>query len=85
MPTAYLAKFHHNEDGSYTVIFPDLEGCITEGKDLSEALDMASKALRQWLQYLKDEGQEIPLASLDIDLGAGETGHWILTKETQNE
>lgn len=81
MSTAYLAKLHHNEDGSYTVVFPDLEGCITEGKDLAEALDMASKALNQWLQHLKDDGQEIPIASLDIDLNAGETGHWILVKE----
>lgn len=82
MSTAYLAKLHHNEDGSYTVVFPDLEGCITEGKDLAEALDMAPKALNQWLQYLEDEGQDIPLASLDIDLDTGETGHWILVKKS---
>lgn len=81
MKPAYLAKFHHNEDNSYTVIFPDLEGCITEGKDLKEALDMAAKALGQWLAYLKDEGQEIPNASLDIDLGEGDTGHWIVPKK----
>lgn len=74
---AYLAKFHHNEDDSYTVTFPDFEGCITEGKDAKEAHDMAGKALKQWLEYLHDEGTKFPVGVTDLDLNANETGHWI--------
>lgn len=47
----YPAVFHKNiEDGSYTVIFSDLQGCITEGKSLTEALFMAEDALALWLE-----------------------------------
>lgn len=59
----YPAIFHLNEDESYTVIFPDLEGCITEGKNLEEAMGMAQDALAQWLEYLKDKKEIIPAAS----------------------
>ena len=51
----YPAKFHLNhDDGSYTITFPDLPGCITEGKTIGNALYMAQDALRVWLQYTLD-------------------------------
>lgn len=47
----YPAVFHHNaDDGSYTVVFNDLPGCITEGKTLDDALFMAEDALALWLE-----------------------------------
>lgn len=33
----YLAIFHPEADGGYSVDFPDLPGCVTEGDTLSEA------------------------------------------------
>lgn len=71
----YPAVFHPNkEDGSYTVTFPDLPGCITEGKSLENALYMTQDALRQWLKCTIEVGQEIPAASRveDIALKQGE-------------
>lgn len=59
----YPAIFHYNDDKSYTVMFPDLEGCITEGKSLDEAMSMAQDALTQWIEYLKDTKEAIPAAS----------------------
>ena len=59
----YPAVFHANEDGSYTITFPDLPGCISEGKSLGNALNMAQSALSQWIEYLADKNQEIPEAS----------------------
>lgn len=60
----YPAVFHFNsDDGSYTVTFPDLPGCITEGKSLENALYMASDALTIWLEYTIEEGQTVPDAS----------------------
>lgn len=57
----YPAKFHLNhDDGSYTVTFPDLPGCITEGKTIGNALYMAQDALRVWLQYTLDEKEPVP-------------------------
>ena len=38
----YPAVFDPNENGGYTVTFPDLPGCVTEGDTLDEALQMAA-------------------------------------------
>lgn len=59
----YPAIFHPNEDGSFTITFPDLAGCISEGKDIGNAMYMAQSALTQWLEYLMDKKQAIPIAS----------------------
>ncbi|MBZ4653946.1 MAG: hypothetical protein JG781_1285 [Peptococcaceae bacterium] len=60
MDYIYPAIFEHNDDGSYTITFPDLPGCISEGKTLANALEMAQKALTQWIEYLLDENESIP-------------------------
>ena len=59
----YPAIFHKNNDGSFTVTFPDLPGCITEGKTMGNALRMAQAALTQWIDFLHDEKEAIPKAS----------------------
>jgi predicted RNase H-like HicB family nuclease len=63
MEYVYPAIFHNNEDESFTIIFPDLPGCISEGKSLGNAMYMAQSALTQWISYLIDKKQEIPEAS----------------------
>ena len=58
----YPAIFHPNEDdGSYTITFPDLPGCITEGKDMANALFMAQDALEVWLADSEDQKDSIPV------------------------
>ena len=69
----YPAIFHPNsDDGSYTVIFPDLDGCITEGKTLGNAIYMAQDALRQWIDYLADKSLPIPEASTEVSCDKSE-------------
>lgn len=63
MEYIYPAIFHANDDGSYTITYPDLPGCISEGKSLADALYMAEAALTQWVNYLTDKKQVIPAAS----------------------
>ena len=63
MEYVYPAIFHKNDDESYTVVYPDLPGCISEGKTLGNAMYMAQSALTQWIGYLTDKKQEIPIAS----------------------
>ena len=63
MVYVYPAIFHDAGDGGYTVIFPDLPGCMTQGDTLPQALDMAEKALTQWIGYLVDKKMAIPEAS----------------------
>lgn len=60
----YPALFHFNEnDGSYTITYPDLPGCISEGKSLENALYMAQECLKQWLECTMEVGDELPSAS----------------------
>lgn len=60
----YPAIFHPNEDdGSYTITFPDLPGCITEGKDMANALYMAQDALEVWLADSEDHKEPVPVSN----------------------
>lgn len=63
MEYVFPAIFHENDDGSYTVLFPDLPGCISEGKTLANAMYMAERAVTQWIEYLRDSREEIPSPS----------------------
>lgn len=68
MEYVYPAIFHPNDDGSITITFPDLPGCISEGKTIANALYMAQSALSQWIEYLTDKDQNIPKASFMRDV-----------------
>ncbi|ADG07576.1 type II toxin-antitoxin system HicB family antitoxin [Kyrpidia tusciae] len=59
----YPAIFDPNELGGYTVTFPDLPGCVTEGGNLEEALKMASEAMALHLYGMEQDGDEIPTPS----------------------
>lgn len=59
----YPAVFHPNDDGTFTITYPDLPGCISEGKSLGNAIYMAQSALTQWAEYLTDKKMDIPPAS----------------------
>ena len=56
----YPAIFHKEEVGGYSVTFPDLPGCNTEGNDLAEALYMAQDALGLYLYSLKQDKMPLP-------------------------
>lgn len=63
MKLVYPACFYPCEEGGYTVIFPDLPGCVTEGDTLSEAMDMAVDAASGWLLDSIENNEQIPQAS----------------------
>jgi len=48
----------------YALRFPDLPGTNSQGKDLAEAIYLARDALASWLDYLMDEGEDIPNPSM---------------------
>ena len=59
----YPAVFHRNDDATITITFPDLPGCVSEGKSLGNAIYMAQGALSQWIGFLSETRQEIPAPS----------------------
>lgn len=65
MKLIYPAIFKPFSDGSggYVVEFPDLPGCVTEGKDLEQAIEMGIDAASGWILGELEDGKQIPRAS----------------------
>ena len=51
------------DSGKYYVRFPDLDGCVTTGHDLPDAIAQANDALSGWLCVAEDEGLPIAMPS----------------------
>ena len=58
---AFPAIFTKEEDGKYSVDFPDLEGCFTCGDNLHDAQNMALDVLEMTLKTYKTHGEDIPV------------------------
>jgi len=72
----YPAVFHPNNDGSFTIFYPDLPGCISEGKSLENALYMAQDALTQWIEAATENNISFSPASV-IDSVSHEAGEFV--------
>ena len=59
----YPAIFEAEKDGGYSIMFPDLKGCYSEGDSLLEAYYMAKDALALYVFDLDKDGVKIPEAS----------------------
>ncbi len=51
------------EKEGYTVVVPDLPGCVSEGATLAEAIEMGSDAASGWILGELEDGNTIPSAS----------------------
>lgn len=49
-----------NETQAYGVLFPDLQGCISAGDTLDEAISNAHEALEGYMEFLFEEGDPLP-------------------------
>lgn len=59
----YPAIFTKEDNGGYSVVFPDLESCYTCGDTLEQAMDMAEDCLALVLYGYETDQKEIPAAS----------------------
>ncbi|MDI3537782.1 MAG: hypothetical protein PWP30_2264 [Eubacteriaceae bacterium] len=59
----YPAVFIPEEDGGFSVFFPDIPGCNTCGDTMDQAYEMAFDALGLVLSYMEDNKEDIPGAS----------------------
>lgn len=66
----YVAKLTPEKDGGYSVTFPDIPGCITQGDTKEEALKMAKEALELTLEDYMD-GRSLPDPDTDEDRADG--------------
>lgn len=60
---AYPAVFTPESGGGYSVYFPDIEGCYTQGDDMADAIFMAEDALELMLYEYEERKKEIPRPS----------------------
>lgn len=56
----FIAKLTHDSENGYTIEFPDLPGCITEGDNLEECNRNAKEALSLHLFGMEEDHDDIP-------------------------
>ncbi len=56
----YIAIIHKDRDSDFGVSFPDFPGCITAGRTLDEAKDMAAEALGGHIEEMRAGGEAAP-------------------------
>lgn len=56
----YPACFYPAKEGGYTVVVPDLPGCVSEGDTLAEAIEMAVDAASGWILDEWEDGKTVP-------------------------
>ena len=73
------ARYHYNiilrpeREGGYTALVPALPGCVTYGRTLQEAREMAKDAISGYIASLRKHNEAIPtddetlVASLDLE------------------
>ena len=59
----YPAIFHNAEEGGFWVSFPDLDECLTEGDDMTQAYEMAVDALGLAIASRLEKNEPIPSPS----------------------
>jgi predicted RNase H-like HicB family nuclease len=59
----YPAIFMEEDDGKYSVVFPDIENCFTGGDDMADAIEMAEDVLCLMLYDMEKDGKAIPAPS----------------------
>ena len=68
----YTALFTKESDGGYSVRFPQLDGCYTQGDDFEQARRMAIDAMSLHLYGMEQDGEEIPQTDLSVIAGKNE-------------
>ncbi len=56
----YRILLRKEPEGDYTATVPALPGCITWGKNIEHAIEMAKEAITGNIEVLKREGEPLP-------------------------
>src|SRR4051812_20912597 len=60
MTVDYVAIVHKDPDSDFGISFPDFPGCITAGRTLEEAREMAREALAGHIAVMREGGDPVP-------------------------
>jgi len=64
----FPAIFTKEDEGGYSIAFPDVEGAFTQGEDMLDGVTMASDALCLMLYQLEEENKLVPPPSEPLGL-----------------
>jgi predicted RNase H-like HicB family nuclease len=56
----YIAYLHKDKGSDYGVSFPDFPGCVTAGRTLEEARELAVEALTLHMAGMIEDGEALP-------------------------
>jgi predicted RNase H-like HicB family nuclease len=59
-PLTYKLLLREEPEGGYTAFVPTLEGCVTYGETLDEAISNAKEAAELYIESLKENGETVP-------------------------
>ena len=68
----YAAVFTAEADGGFSVRFPQLDGCFTQGNSFEEARREAIDAMSLHLYGMEQDGESIPDTNLNVATEEGE-------------
>lgn len=57
----YPVVLFPESEGGYTVLIPDLPGCMSVGETPDEAMQMIEEAKALWIEVAYERGDKIPL------------------------
>ena len=69
----YTVIYTQEPEGGFTVVVPSLPGCVTYGKNLNEAKEMAMDAIKINVESLQSHKEKIPtdsdsfISSVDLE------------------
>lgn len=63
----FVGIIHKEKKSDYGVSFPDFPGCVTAGKTLQQAHDMAREALRGHIETMLEYGDVMPKKPMTLD------------------
>lgn len=67
----HITPISEDEGGGYLVTFPDLPGCIADGKTMDEAMEEARDAFTAWTEAEMEDRGVLPAPKTD-------TGQFVL-------
>ena len=70
----YPAIFTQEEEGGFSIRFPDIPGCYTSAETIDEGISMANDALCLMLYDMEENGETPPVPSkiTSVAVGSGE-------------
>jgi len=63
----FVGIIHKDRSSDFGVSFPDFPGCITAGKTMQEAYEMAGEALRGHIETMAQYGDSLPARPITLD------------------